>query len=153
MQQGIVEAVESLLKDQVALASQINELALSQYPALVKVGDLLPEDAENLLALTSKLSVLESERNGMLEASGVTLDVLMPLSASLRQHVEELRVAILVMRENISKNIAILDVQVLRTRSMFEAARQARGGSGDPVEYGPNGHAKRGSGGSLLGAG
>jgi hypothetical protein len=134
------------------LAAQVNVLSVSQYSALVGNG-LSPEDADRLLALTTKLEVLEAERNAMLEANGVTLKVLMSVSASLKSHVDQLRDAILLMRENTSKNIAILDVQVSRTRSMFDAARHARGGSVDPVEYGPNGRAKRGSGGSLLGAG
>ena len=153
MQQGLVDAVEAILKDQIALANEINKVAGDQYPSIVKARDLSPESAEHLLGLTTKLEVLEAERNAMLEANGVTIAVLASVSPTCKALGEELRNAIVLMRESIGKNIAILDVQVLRTRSMFEAARHARGGGVDPVEYGPNGRAKRGSSGSLLGAG
>jgi flagellar biosynthesis/type III secretory pathway chaperone len=153
MQQGLIDAIESILKDQIQLASKINSLATRQYSALTANEDFSADEADELLAMTTKLEMLETERHAMLEGSAVTIENLLPLSKTLGDLINQLRESIGVMRESVKKNVAILDVQILRTRSMFEAVRQATGTSDEPIEYGPRGKVRRGTGGGLLGAG
>lgn len=153
MQQGLIEAIESILKDQIRLASEINSLAQRQYTSIIGNEEFTADDADRLLNMTTEMELLETERHAMLERNAVGMENLMPLSASLRENVETLRKAITEMRESVKKNMAILDVQIMRTRSMFDAVRQATGTSNEPVEYGRQGKVKRGSNGGLLGAG
>lgn len=152
MSQGLVQAVEGLLSQQVELAKRINTLADKQFEALRGETNFSAEDAAEMARMTSSLEVYEGEKSAMLQKAGLAMADVKDLSGSVVQLLEQLRTQMTAMRKGIGRNAKLLDDQITRTKTMISAVRMAL--SAEPAaEYDPRGRVRGGSSGGLLGAG
>ena len=154
MSQGLVQAIEGLLSQQVELAKKINTLADRQFSALRGEAEYSADDAAEMARMTSGLEVYEAEKSAMLQKAGLAMADVKDLSAGVVELLEQLRTQMIAMREAVGRNAKLLDDQITRTKSMISAVRLALSAGGEPAtEYDPRGRVRGSASGSLLGAG
>lgn len=148
--------MESLLAEQIDAAKKINALAARHLKTLTEEnGEFSVDDSAEMAALTTKLEVYEAEKTSLLAKMGVSMSGLVDISPSLGPLLRQLKDEVVLMREAVSRNAKLLDIQMQKTKGVIDAVRYAVGMEDRMVEYGPKGKKSKGSGssGGLLGAG